>query len=138
MRLERRKVDTVMTIFAEQLKKLRQEKNISQEELAKQLFISRQAISKWENGDATPDLGNLVKLSEIFKISLDELVKGEQFVIVEEDDDVNLKLLKGIEYVMNPETGKYEKRDGLNLAIALFSEYWWFLLALIPWLLIFF
>lgn len=39
-----------MTIFAEQLKKLRQEKNISQEELAQKLFISRQAISKWENG----------------------------------------------------------------------------------------
>ncbi|MGT2682549.1 helix-turn-helix domain-containing protein [Streptococcus porci] len=113
-----------MTIFAEQLKKFRQEKNISQEELAKQLFISRQAISKWENGDATPDLGNLVKLSEIFKISLDELVKGEQFVIVEEDDD-NLHLLKGREYVMNPETGKYEKRDGLAIFIDLISEYWW-------------
>lgn len=132
-----------MTLFAEQLKKLRQEKNISQEDLAQELFISRQAISKWENGAATPDLENLVKLSEILTVSLDELVKGEKRSsdnpeeYIEDDDDVNLHLLKGREYVLNPETGAYEKRDGLSIAIALFSEYWWFLLALIPWLSIF-
>ena len=114
-----------MTIFAEQLKKLRQEKNISQEELAKQLFISRQAISKWENGDATPDLDNLVKLSEILTVSLDELVNGKKSVPTKEEDDDNLHLLKGREYVMNPETGKYENRDGLAIFIDLISEYWW-------------
>ncbi len=63
-----------MTLFAEQLKKIRQGKNISQEDLAEQLFISRQAISKWENGDTTPDLDNLVKLSEILGVSLDEMI----------------------------------------------------------------
>lgn len=42
-----------MTPFSSQLKILRQAKNLSQEALAEQLFISRQAISKWENGDAT-------------------------------------------------------------------------------------
>ncbi|MGT2755245.1 helix-turn-helix domain-containing protein [Streptococcus ovis] len=114
-----------MTVFAEQLKKFRQEKNISQEELAKQLFISRQAISKWENGDATPDLDNLVKLSEIFTVSLNELVNGKKSVPTKEEDDDNLHILKGREYVMNPKTGKYEKRDGLAIFIDLISEYWW-------------
>lgn len=44
----------MMTKFAEQLKKYRLEKQLSQDALAEKLFISRQAISKWENGDATP------------------------------------------------------------------------------------
>lgn len=127
-----------MTLFAEQLKNFQKEKNISQEELAQQLFVSRQAISKWENGDTTPDLDNLVKLSEILKVSLDELVKGKKSVSAkEEEEDGNLHLLKGREYVINPETGNYEKRDGLTIVIDLFSEYWWVLLAIVPWLFIF-
>ena len=92
MRLERRKVDTIMTIFAEQLKKLRQEKNISQEELAQKLFISRQAISKWENGDATPDLENLAKLAELLSVTIDELVTGKEPVV---------KVVEKIEKPMN-------------------------------------
>lgn len=67
-----------MTTFSEQLKSLRSAKNISQEVLAQELFISRQAISKWENGEATPDLDNLVKLAEIFQVSLDQLILGKE------------------------------------------------------------
>lgn len=63
-----------MTKVAEQLKQLRVKRQLSQDALAEQLFISRQAISKWENGDTTPDLDNLVRLTEIFDVSLDELV----------------------------------------------------------------
>lgn len=63
-----------MTIFAGQLKKYRSQKNISQEHLAQELFISRQSISKWENGEATPDLENLIKLAKVFDVTLDELV----------------------------------------------------------------
>lgn len=116
-----------MTPFSSQLKILRQAKNLSQEALAEQLFISRQAISKWENGDATPDLENLVKLAEIFKVSLDELVLGKKIDSNQDDeeDDENLHLLTNREYVLNPETGRYEKRDGLNILIDIISEYWW-------------
>ncbi|MTB49278.1 helix-turn-helix domain-containing protein [Streptococcus uberis] len=116
-----------MTPFSSQLKILRQAKNLSQEALAEQLFISRQAISKWENGDATPDLENLVKLAEIFKVSLDELVLGKKidFKQDDEEDDENLHLLTNREYVLNPETGRYEKRDGLTILIDIISEYWW-------------
>ena len=63
-----------MTKVAEQLKQLRVKHQLSQDALAEQLFISRQAISKWENGDTTPDLENLVRLTEIFDVNLDELV----------------------------------------------------------------
>ena len=52
---------------------LRSAKNLSQEDLAERLEVSRQSVSKWENNTATPDLEKLVKLCDIFEISLDEL-----------------------------------------------------------------
>lgn len=67
-----------MTTFSTQLKKFRQERHLSQDELAKDLFISRQAISKWENAEATPDLEHTVKLAEILQVSLDELILAKE------------------------------------------------------------
>ncbi|MFZ2185846.1 helix-turn-helix domain-containing protein [Streptococcus parauberis] len=66
-----------MNKFSEQLKHFRLEKNFSQDYLADQLFISRQAISKWENNEAYPDMTNLIKLSTIFEVSLDQLILGK-------------------------------------------------------------
>ena len=60
------------------IQRLRKEQNMSQGDLADALDISRQSVSKWETDAATPDLDKLLKLSEIFAISLDELVKGEE------------------------------------------------------------
>ncbi|MBO3446042.1 helix-turn-helix transcriptional regulator [Clostridium sp. CCUG 7971] len=71
----------------EKIKKNRQKNNWSQDDLAKKLNISRQAISKWETGESIPDVDKLVLMSEIFDITLDELIKGEkpkQPLIVEE------------------------------------------------------
>lgn len=59
------------------IQQLRKEHNMSQGDLAEALDISRQSVSKWETDTATPDLDKLLKLSEIFSVSLDELVKGE-------------------------------------------------------------
>ena len=67
-----------MTTFSTQLKKLRQERHLSQDELARDLFISRQAISKWENAEATPDLEHTVKLAELLQVSLDELILAKE------------------------------------------------------------
>lgn len=64
--------------LGETIYKLRTEKNLSQGDLAEMLDVSRQSISKWENNSAVPDLEKIIKLSEIFKVSLDELVKGEE------------------------------------------------------------
>lgn len=61
----------------EMIKVNRQKKAWSQDALAKQLNISRQAISKWETGESQPDVDKLLVMSEIFDITLDELIKGE-------------------------------------------------------------
>ena len=64
-----------MTIeLANRLAELRKSKGLSQEELADKLQVSRQAVSKWERGEASPDTDNLIELAKIYGISLDELV----------------------------------------------------------------
>ena len=60
--------------FNNKLYELRRQKGLSQEELAGRLNVSRQTISKWEVGESTPDMDNLVSISELFGVSLDELV----------------------------------------------------------------
>ena len=60
--------------FNNKLYELRKKKGLSQEELANRLNVSRQTISKWEVGDSTPDMEKLAAISELFQVSLDELV----------------------------------------------------------------
>ena len=55
---------------------LRKTNSLSQEELAEKLNVSRQAISKWERGEAYPDIENLIAISELFHVTLDDLVNG--------------------------------------------------------------
>lgn len=64
--------------LGERIYTLRTERNLSQGELADALDVSRQSVSKWENNNSVPDLEKLVKLSALFGVSLDELVKGEK------------------------------------------------------------
>ncbi|KRN98893.1 helix-turn-helix domain-containing protein [Companilactobacillus kimchiensis] len=63
--------------IGKQLQKQRKLNQMSQDDLAKELNISRQSISKWENGATLPSFSNVVAISEIFDISLDELIKGD-------------------------------------------------------------
>ena len=63
--------------LGKQIKKYRQEAQLSQEELANRVYVSRQTISSWENDKSYPDVNSLVLLSEIFQISLDNLIKGD-------------------------------------------------------------
>lgn len=60
--------------LGERIYQLRTEKNLSQGDLADMLDVSRQSVSKWENDTAVPDLDKLIKLCDVFEISLDELV----------------------------------------------------------------
>lgn len=60
-------------MFNQNLQKLRAEKNISQEQLADKIGVSRQSVSAWESGKSSPELDKLIALSELFEISLDEL-----------------------------------------------------------------
>ena len=61
----------------EQIKKHRTQMNISQEELAEKIYVTRQSISNWENVKSYPDIHSLLLLSSLFGISLDQLVKGD-------------------------------------------------------------
>lgn len=60
-----------------QIKRYRNELEISQERLAKKIYVSRQSISNWENNKNYPDINSLIRLSEVFQISLDILIKGD-------------------------------------------------------------
>lgn len=66
--------------FSDNLIKLRKTKGWSQEDLADKLSLSRQAISKWEVGTSKPDIDNLINLSKLFKVSIDQLVNNEIIV----------------------------------------------------------
>lgn len=63
--------------LGEQLKAYRQKVQLSQEELANRVYVSRQTISNWENNKTYPDVNSLVLLSEVFQVSLDQLIKGD-------------------------------------------------------------
>jgi len=61
-------------MFSQNLQKLRSEKNLSQEQLADKIGVSRQTISAWESGKASPELDKITAISKLFSVSIDELV----------------------------------------------------------------
>ncbi len=69
--------------LGDRIYQLRKKRNLSQGELAERLDVSRQSVSKWETNASVPDLDKLVRLSEVFEVTLDELIKGKSG----EDDD---------------------------------------------------
>ena len=86
--------------LSENLQNLRKIKNMSQEELAEKLEVSRQAVSKWESGNGYPETEKLISICEIFDCSMDELVKGKISLDVKEEksnyDSIMTKVAKGI------------------------------------------
>lgn len=67
--------------FGETLTTLRKSRGMSQEQLAEQLELTRQTISKWELDQSTPDMEYIIKLSELFCVSTDYLLKGEEHTV---------------------------------------------------------
>ena len=86
--------------LSENLQNLRKIKNMSQEELAEKLNVSRQAVSKWESGNGFPETEKIINICEIFDCSMDELVKGKITEDVKKDknnyDAVFSKAARGI------------------------------------------
>ena len=70
----------------EKLQQLRKQKNLTQEELAQALYVSRTAISKWESGRGYPSIDSLKAIAKFFGISVDELLSGEQLLTLAEAD----------------------------------------------------
>ena len=62
--------------FAENIRKLRRENGLTQEQLAEQLFVSRTAVSKWESGRGYPNIESLKAIAKFFSVSVDELLSG--------------------------------------------------------------
>ncbi|MDE5977852.1 MAG: helix-turn-helix domain-containing protein, partial [Turicibacter sp.] len=71
-------------MLGEKLRNLRKAKGLSQEQLACELQVSRQAISKWELGESIPDTDNLVALSNYYRVSTDYLLLNQKFPKVSE------------------------------------------------------
>ncbi|MBK5491318.1 helix-turn-helix transcriptional regulator [Bacillus sp. TH17] len=61
--------------LGQQLKKFRESQNLSQEDVAKKIGVTRQAVYKWENDKSYPDIDNLIILSEFYNVTLDDLIK---------------------------------------------------------------
>ena len=85
--------------IGEQIKKYRTEMELSQDELAEKIFVSRQTISNWENNKNYPDVKSLLLLSCLFNVSLDMLVKGDLEKMkeeIKEEDIISFKKLSNI------------------------------------------
>ena len=86
--------------LSENLQNLRKIKNMSQEELAEKLNVSRQAVSKWESGNGFPETEKIISICEIFDCSMDQLVKGKISNDIKSEknnyDLIMLKAAKGI------------------------------------------
>lgn len=77
-------------IFSDNLLALRKEKNLSQEELGRKLFVTRQSISKWESGEVTPDLNKIQTIADYFNIQVEELLFGKDIYNLKSDKSHNL------------------------------------------------
>lgn len=103
--------------FNNKLYELRKQKGLSQEELANRLNVSRQTISKWEVGESTPDMEKLAAISELFDISLDELVLDKAAKKEEPKEQITKqKLYTDIKEHVLTEDNKKKARKGLKIA----------------------
>ena len=78
--------------FSEKLQELRKSRGLTQEELAKELYVSRTAVSKWESGRGYPGIESLKDISEFFSVSIDDLLSGEKLIsIAEKENKSNIR-----------------------------------------------
>ena len=92
------------------IKYYRGEKELSQEELAERVYVSRQTISNWENNKSYPDINSIVLLSEIFGISIDNLIKGD---VEQMKKEINAEEVKKLNF--------YALMMGILMLVALIS-----------------
>ena len=73
--------------FNEKLQELRKRKGLTQEELARELYVSRSAISKWESGRGYPEIQSLKAIARFFSVTLDDLLSTDEILIIAEEDN---------------------------------------------------
>lgn len=105
--------------FNEKLQQLRKQNNLTQEQLAEKLYVSRTAISKWESGKGYPNIESLKSISKLFSVSIDDLLSGEELInLAETENKSNLKKIyhfmsciidmMAVAYIILPLYGKPE------------------------------
>lgn len=83
--------------IADQIKSARIQKEYTQEQSAENLMVSRQTISNWENGKSLPDIVSIIRMSDLYDVSLDELLKGDKVLMEKiEKDAMAVKVEKKI------------------------------------------
>lgn len=80
--------------FGQNLRNLRKSRNISQEELAERVKVTRQSVSKWETGEAYPEMNNILELCKIFHCHINDLVNDNILDIDSLDEDVKMSAVK--------------------------------------------
>ena len=74
--------------FNQKLQELRKQKGLTQEELAKSLYVSRTAISKWESGRGYPNIDSLKAIAKFFSVTVDELLSTDEMLTIAEADTI--------------------------------------------------
>lgn len=118
--------------FSEKLLTLRKAKNLTQEELAEKLNVSRQSVSKWESGQAAPELDKIVAISTVFDVTTDYLLKSSEI------DDLSVKtemLEKQQEQMLAREKRQQKIRECVLYGIVIYLVFFavWFLERALFW-----
>lgn len=77
--------------IGEKIKNAREESQFTQTQAAESLLVSRQTISNWENGKSLPDIVSVIRMSELYNVSLDDLLKGDKAMIEKFEKDESLR-----------------------------------------------
>lgn len=101
--------------FGENLKKLRTGRNLSQEDLAEKVNVSRQSVSKWETGDAYPEMNNLLELCKIFHCHINDLVNDSIIDLDKLDEQTKINIVK-------LKKDQQNKMKGLSKAISIIAK----------------
>lgn len=111
-----------------QIKKYRGELGLNQEELAGRIFVTRQSVSNWENGRTYPDVASLLRLSEVFGVSLDQLIKGDLETMKNEINKADIDKFNRYSTIF---TILFAAMVLSVIPLILWSS-WWILLAVLP------
>ncbi len=106
--------------FHNKLYNLRKQKGLSQEELANRLNVTRQTVSKWEVGDSTPDMEKLIAISDLFELSLDELVM-DKVPASDKETSPTSEIVTEFKQKIWTEDNKKKAKRGLKIAAIIFG-----------------
>ncbi len=101
--------------FGDNLRNLRKSKKLSQEDLAEKMKVSRQSVSKWETGDAYPEMNNILELCKIFHCQINDLVNDSILDIESLDEEIKMSVVK-------LKKAQQKKMKGLSKAISIIAK----------------